>query len=186
MTEWRDDSNVGLELSEIAVKGSVDVASVLTMNGGTFLNNGSLSVESINMNGGSRLLGDGATLELMLGSSASISFGDAGEIALADSLAQVSITLVVSEMNTYSARSLSPDFILADGNTEGVDSFYALLQQDNVTVTFKDAEGTTLTEYSLGTNADGQLVASKVVPEPTTATLSLLALAALAGRRRRK
>ena len=42
------------------------------------------------------------------------------------------------------------------------------------------------TGYYLGYNSSGQVYVGQIVPEPTTATLSLLALAALAARRRRK
>lgn len=48
------------------------------------------------------------------------------------------------------------------------------------------AESTGLNSAAMLTNMDTVAAAMKVIPEPTTATLSLLALAGLAARRRRK
>lgn len=53
------------------------------------------------------------------------------------------------------------------------------------TVFVKDSTGTE-TEVKFADNKDGSVTVSGSIPEPTTATLSLLALAALAARRRRK
>lgn len=61
-------------------------------------------------------------------------------------------------------------FIMNLGDASNID--------ENTVVTVMDSEGTT-TEVTLGE-------LNVIVPEPTTATLSLLALAALAARRRRK
>lgn len=49
-------------------------------------------------------------------------------------------------------------------------------------------EGTTTMSATYTDNPDGSITitATEIVPEPTTATLSLLALAALAARRRRR
>ena len=54
---------------------------------------------------------------------------------------------------------------------------------DKLSVTLVDATGTEK-EMAVSYNRDGSVVTS-TIPEPTTATLSLLALAALAARRRR-
>lgn len=54
---------------------------------------------------------------------------------------------------------------------------------DNLTVIVSDYDGSNEVTVQASLK-DGKLTA--VVPEPTTATLSLLALAALAARRRRK
>ena len=51
--------------------------------------------------------------------------------------------------------------------------------------TIISTDGTDLSGYSL-VYTDGGALAMSIVPEPATATLSLLALAALAARRRRK
>ncbi len=64
------------------------------------------------------------------------------------------------------------------------------LPADVINITFVDGENiytATLTEIDLQANS-GRLVAdmSTNVPEPTTATLALLALAGLAARRRRR
>ena len=63
-----------------------------------------------------------------------------------------------------------------------------LTASDNVTLSryFTTEDDTNLDNYFLGFNAAGDLYAGLVVPEPATATLSLLALAGLCARRRRK
>ena len=193
ITKWRDDRHIGLEASLPDYENarnpwdvqSVDVASTLTMNGGKFTNNGTLSVDTINLNGGDLILGEGATLELMLDDTAALIFGD-GSLELAANTTLVNVKLIVNSISTFSMRSETVDFILASGNTQSVDDFYEMLESEEVQVTFEDAAGTELSGYSIDRNEQGQLVVTESVPEPTTATLSLLALAGLAARRRRK
>ena len=49
-----------------------------------------------------------------------------------------------------------------------------------------DSDSVDLEDYYIGFNANGDVYAGLIVPEPATATLSLLALAGLCARRRRK
>ena len=81
-------------------------------------------------------------------------------------------TTLISEGFTVMVDSL------ADATVFNVVDNAALAALDGVTVTLKDETGTTKTVAAS--------TVATVVPEPTTATLSLLALAGLAMRRRRK
>ena len=189
VTEWRDDRNIGLEAS-LADKGdvnvsSVDVISELTMEGGVFENNGLLSVDTVKMNDGNLVLGGGSSLVLSLDDTAALVFGD-GSLELATDATLVYVKLVISNISTLALDSSTMEFVLAEGNTESVNAFYDMLEGDSVSVSFEDTEGTSLSGYSLNRNGEGKLVVTASVPEPTTATLSLLALAALAVRRRRR
>ena len=66
------------------------------------------------------------------------------------------------------------------GFASGIDTNYKLMGADGVQIT-----GTWVTATSVGSNVSTHLLYFNV-PEPTTTTLSLLALTALVGRRRRK
>ena len=73
--------------------------------------------------------------------------------------------------------------------TSALDSNPVLTETNKYTTASLTATADDFGKYILGCNASGiyvQYVKSSVVPEPTTATLSLLALAGLAARRRRK
>ena len=84
----------------------------------------------------------------------------------------VAITLSVESLENIEGFSL----FKAEGNVTGL---------DGITVTFEDETGAQKVA-ALSVNSDGTVVTTAAVPEPTTATLSLLALAGLAARRRRK
>ena len=60
------------------------------------------------------------------------------------------------------------------------------LEFNNTVITFVDAAGEETQATVNGAATGGSVTVNTVIPEPTTATLSLLALAALAGRRRRR
>lgn len=164
-------------------------AGSLTLNGGTFTNNGELIADTIALYGGELVLGNESTLTLIVDNTAALIFGDTEVLKLATDATKVYVNLVLNSMSAYALRSASTDLILAEGNVEQVSAFYSLLDDDNVTVTYVDANGNELNDYGVQKDSDGKLVISStsddVVPEPTTTTLSLLALAGLAARRRR-
>ena len=83
------------------------------------------------------------------------------------------VNIVMSVASLDNAEGLT---VFAEaGNVEGL---------DKLSVTLVDETGTEK-KMAVSYNSDGSVVTS-TIPEPTTATLSLLALAALAARRRRK
>ncbi len=149
---------------------------------GSVTNYGTISADTINLNDGKLLLGNGSTLELVLDDTAALVFGE-GDIEFATDATMVNVKLILDNMES---GTLSSDFVLASGNTTSMNSFYDKINTGTLTVSFEDNEGTALTDYSLTLDESGKLVVTAAVPEPTTATLSLLALAALAARRRRK
>ncbi|MDO4751894.1 MAG: PEP-CTERM sorting domain-containing protein [Akkermansia sp.] len=97
--------------------------------------------------------------------------------------AQTPITISLSEVDgsiLFFTNVGTLSVLTIEGITEVITPGTDLTQYFNIT----SADGTDLSGYCL-VYADGALAMS-IVPEPTTATLSLLALAALAARRRRK
>lgn len=97
--------------------------------------------------------------------------------------AQTPITISLSEVDgsiLFFANVGTLSVLTIEGITEVITPGTDLTQYFTITST----DGTDLSGYCL-VYADGALAMS-IVPEPTTATLSLLALAALAARRRRK
>ena len=134
-------------------------------------NDGSLSVDEASTLG-LALTSLGGGTAIMLTESAKLTIADGATIVLTLSDAVIEALAAkggaeVVEWNLFSG--------LTDDDTVG-----------NVTVKTADA-GYTLSNVNLSTQ-DGvvKLQATASIPEPTTATLSLLALAALAARRRRK
>lgn len=158
-------------------------------------------------NGGAKSIGDIARVdvgEIAVGSGASLGINGAVLVLNEDS------SITFAEGATLTAfNNVSFEFIVASDNTTGSYSFDVFAGTDNLTngglaiiesleqavaageidITLKsmNAEGELVeldTDSSTVTFTDGTLSIS-TVPEPTTATLSLLALAALASRRRR-
>ncbi|MBQ9835284.1 MAG: hypothetical protein IJO34_03075 [Akkermansia sp.] len=154
--------NYGTTTQEIVVNGGVltlgagsDVAGV-TMDSGTININGNTSVDSLTLNGGIINFGGDFVLDL-----------NGGDVLLSDT---VSITLKVDSL-----AEITGDYTLF----ENVGAESAGTQRFQVT--FVDAANNMQSgkiNYS-----DGKITAT--IPEPTTTTLSLLALAALVVRRRR-
>lgn len=153
---------------------SASPTSSVTVDGGTFsldeaaIGSG-ITVESGVLN----IIGDVETGALTLNNCA-VNFSadaaiDLGEesLILGD---KVAITLNVDSLDNIEGVTL----FKTTGNVTGLDA---------LTVTFMDATGTT--KEAAVSFSNGSVVTSNI-PEPTTATLSLLALAGLAARRRRR
>ncbi len=92
-------------------------------------------------------------------------------------------TYYVFAENSYTAgATLSPDSCDLRVGTSGVVDYTSGVGTTYTGLSFIDANGTSKsTRY-----APAVTIITKAIPEPTTATLSLLALAGLAARRRRK
>lgn len=182
-----------------AVDGRLDIA------GGTMINNGLLETEELFFYSGCLENAGSINLSetLALGSDSRIVFGidelaELPVITLSEAAALIVESGALFEI-VFSEASLQE--VLNSGNRhlllplitrEGVvnSEFFAALE--GVSVMLSAEEGSSLsTESVFGTSvaawsSDGNTAMVMIVPEPTTATLSLLALVGLAARRRRK
>ena len=252
VTQWRDDGNCSIEEAPVRPHKdtptlTADVSSELVINGGKFINEGSLSVKSFTLNGGELtnsgtiagdIFMDGGVFTMekravaagltatsgVINISGNVTFKglvQLGTVAEATALMLTgadspALTVYIKQGSviTLDTTSLTVDgqtftvgedtvfivdlgnevftadtqlFTLAGANAELLASATeAIAAKTTVTWTVgedKQSVGfgtdTTLSDKNIGTTV-------VAVPEPTTATLSLLALCGLAMRRRRK
>ncbi|MBR3696149.1 MAG: PEP-CTERM sorting domain-containing protein, partial [Akkermansia sp.] len=158
---------------------------------------------------------EGATLELSLsdvmvsGSSAGISLEGSGNISL--NTENLAYTFVVT--NEMLAAGGEHTFTLMEGSGSVIDNTYSSMIQSGVDINFVLEDGTAFIPETISgleilfledaevsgpivigpnggiimpTSSKQAIVVKATIPEPATATLSLLALAALAARRRRR
>ena len=139
--------------------------------------------------------GKGARLNanLTLASGSTLSVAEGG-LSMGSTLTlQQGITLDDSTLNRAHALQTGESLALftgVDGLTLGNDSYSAITEEDNILAApyFSNLDSNNFVLTYTGTD-NGTLnitMLSMTVPEPTTATLSLLALTALAARRRRR
>lgn len=155
------------------VDSPIDLGDII-VNEGTFSLNEAAIVSDVTMNSGKlNIIGDVETGALTL-NGGTINFDadstiDLGEenLILGDNVA---ITLNVDSLDNIEGITLFKNA----GNVSGL---------DELTVTFMDASGT---KKEAAVSFSNGSVVTGTIPEPTTATLSLLALVGLAARRRRK
>ncbi len=155
------------------VDSPIDLGDII-VNEGTFSLNEAAITSDVTMNSGKlNIIGDVETGALTL-NGGTINFDadstiDLGEenLILGDNVA---ITLNVDSLDNIEGITLFKNA----GNVTGLDA---------LTVTFVDATGA---EKEAAVSFSNGSVVTGSIPEPTTATLSLLALAGLAARRRRK
>lgn len=121
----------------------------------------------------------GSTLELAEGG---LSMG--GTLTLQEGITLGEDTL--ERIHSLSMGESTTLFTGLDGLTLGNSEYKSITTEDSVLAApyFSNLESNYILTYT-GTN-DGSLNITMMIPEPTTATLSLLALAGLAARRRRK
>ena len=137
-------------------------------------------------------LADGTTLTLnsvLVTEGALVFNGGLGTVAFAEG-ANLTLNGTIIDLGGTDVK-LGSDLTLQVADVENVGDNVTLFEQagegsvyEGVTITFTDAAGGTKTA-KLTRDADGS-IHTAAVPEPTTATLSLLALAALCARRRRR
>lgn len=144
---------------------------------------------------GTIYLGNGVTFgSLTLGSNAEIAmytmrntqngvtvYVDKGG-AIADSVTLGNNVKFVVETEGTADELVGQNITIFQKKKDGTTTTYDLT---GATVFVKDSTGTE-TEVKFTDKTDGSITVTGSIPEPTTATLSLLALAALAARRRRK
>lgn len=162
--------NYGTTDSSILVDGGTltldeGVLADVTLNSGTIVVNSDSTTGTLTLNGGTIIFEENAKLTLVEG-------------------AELNLTNTVIEV-LVSEETLAG---LKDGSSDQVTLFETndvTTAMKGITVNFTD--GTNDLTAKVDGTADGTgVVITTTVPEPTTATLSLLALAALAARRRRK
>lgn len=162
-------SNILVQAGGTLTLGVVDNQTVTTAVGAVTLEAGANMVVAddsetgaLTLKGGTITFMEGATLD-----STSVS-----------GLETVTITLKVSA-DTFA------DVVDGNGYAETLFTVADTSALDNTTI-FVATEGKDAQQVQVKQDAAGNVTVGQLVPEPTTATLSLLALAALAARRRRK
>lgn len=162
--------NYGTTDSSILVDGgtltlNAGVLADITLNSGSIVVNSDSTTGTLTLNGGTIIFEENAKLTLVNG-------------------AELNLTNTVIEV-LVSEETLAG---LKDGSSDPVTLFETqdvTTDLKGITVNFTD--GTNDLTAKVDGTADGTgVVITTIVPEPTTATLSLLALAGLAARRRRK
>ncbi|MBE6418246.1 MAG: hypothetical protein E7033_07260 [Akkermansiaceae bacterium] len=209
VTLTADSVSVG---SDMVVNGSLTAAtedSLLSIVGqGHLENSGSIGMDIL-LEGGELTAVDGSTFTNVVATSGTIYLGDAvsfdsltlgsnAEIALYTLRnAQNGVTVYVGKGGAVADNVTIGNNVTFVVETEGTaedlvgQNLTIFQKQDGTTydldeakLIVKDSTGTE-TELSFSSNGDGTVNITGNIPEPTTATLSLLALAALAARRRR-
>ena len=202
-------SGITLESGTATIKkGAIGDLGDITMNGGSFSLEEAAITSDITMTSGTlQFLGDSQTGDLTLNGGA-IYFGEdltAAAVGLASNDGVTTVTTGALTLNSgtifiadnYVINLGNEDLILSDNvaitmnvasldNIEGVELFKTtgnVAGLDKLSVTLVDSTGATMETSASYSNGS---VVTALIPEPTTATLSLLALAGLAARRRRK
>ncbi len=157
-----DSYEYAMDLGDITVENGTlsleeaAIASDVTMNSGELNIIGDVETGALTLNGGTINFSADSTIDL---GEENLILGD-----------NVAITLNVNSLDNIEGVTLFKN----SGNVSGL---------DKLSVTFRDATGA---EKKAAVSFSNGSVVTGTVPEPTTATLSLLALAGLAARRRRK
>lgn len=171
------ESNV-ITITDGELVNSGTIGSTINMTGGTLVAEAGSEIAGINATGGDIQVGGDFTMtgDLELGGDAELIFDDMdstinlGEYDVIFNGGSIALTLADADIS---------EVVLFSGAKEDTYSGYE--------VTLLDAEGNSTGTAVMQYNANGDVtLGTASVPEPTTATLSLLALAGLAARRRRK
>lgn len=162
---------------------------------GELVNSGTINA-AVNMTGGSLVAEEGSTIAGLTATGGDINVE--GDITMSGDLvldgdaelffADAETTIDLGEYDAY-FNGGTIALTLGDADISDVVLFTNAAGTDysGYAVTLKDADGNTTGSAVLEYNEDGSVtLAAAAVPEPTSTTLSLLALTALAMRRRRK
>ena len=162
-TNGRTFASITAKEGVITISGTVNITGELILGNATMV-----STFSANST-------EGKVVVNLLDAKSGINLTDIDNLALGK---DVVFNVMVDSLDDLKANDTLTIFNLVDNkNNETVN----ITQQ--ITVTDKDGNEKVVTYTDKG---NGSVTVNAVVPEPTTATLSLLALAALASRRRRK
>ena len=188
----------------VSADSDLTIDSMLQTNDGTFIENmGSLSLNDVALSGTELYNGgviqidgdlslDSAKLtfviESLTNNDTAITLGANANITAADI---TNVTFVIESDKVASALYNYEEFafvLFENASAEDFSLVEAALAQDEITFTINGATWSDFNDELEVRHEGGNIVimGNVVIPEPTTATLSLLALAALAARRRRK
>lgn len=198
VSSWRDDNGWYGTTTNSAVYTEVDAK--LVMNGGKLVNSGSITIDgALTMSGGAELSFDitdlsdlpSLTVDSLSVNDATISliFVDVAMLktALGIKDATAAVMALADESVVYSGTDNSTilNKLITFSSAEGLADAENSAENITFTLKYKDADaegGYIIYEGSTVTLGD----VANAVPEPTTTTLSLLALAGLCARRRRR
>ena len=159
-TDGSTFANITAREGVITISGTVNITGELILGNATMV-----STFSANST-------EGKVVVNLLDAKSGISMTDIKNLALGD---DVVFNVMVDSLDELDANDTLTIFNLKENETVKI--------SQQITVTDKDGNEKVVTYTDKG---NGSVTVNAVVPEPTTATLSLLALAALAARRRRK
>ena len=167
------------------------ITSDITMNSGTLQFLGDCQTGDLILNGGTIYFGESAVTlsEAGLASLNDVTTVTTGALTLNSGTIYVADNYVIDLGGEALTLSENVNIVMSVESLDNVEGLTVFAKAGNVegmdklSVTLVDATGTEK-EMAVSYKTDGSVVTS-TIPEPTTATLSLLALAALAARRRR-
>ena len=189
-----------LSINDAIISATSRISGVASMNAiETAMNNLQMTNATVALGTANTVLqGDGAPITLATTDLTALD-GSGSSISLGEDISVINVnSFALSNLTLSSDSSFAVDFssLLPKSSFEGVD--YLVLSFDNVafaptndSIVTGVYKGNVMTAYYAPAELNGNNVGSlyfslESVPEPTTSTLSLLALAALAARRRRK
>ncbi|MBQ2814380.1 MAG: PEP-CTERM sorting domain-containing protein [Akkermansia sp.] len=177
LAQSAEGESINITDGELVNSGTINAS--VNMTGGTLVSEAGSEIAGISATGGDILVGGDFTMtgDMMLDGDAELIFADAD------------YTIALGEYDVEFSGNSSIALTLGDADISEVVLFTGA-RKDTYTgfeVTLLDAEGNSTGTAVMQYNANGDVtLGTAAVPEPTTATLSLLALAALAARRRRR
>lgn len=183
-SDWEGALNVTQGVLELR---SAATLNTVVMSSNTSLISGDGTIKSLTLESGAELQADSA-VAMADGSSLSLGIGLTLNGELLDAVKSLTGNKTVDLFTNVGTLTLGTEVFTQGSNvldaTNAIDlgKYFALVTAQ--TPAFLSDEQLS-SGYYLGFDANGTLYAG-LIPEPTTATLSLLALAALAARRRRK
>ena len=163
-------------------KGSVFVQNngTLIVTEGSSLSNGQITLGSTSGSSAGILQIEGAVTinNAILGNNGVLIFEKGSTLTSTETITlnEVNIVVKVDDSVVVNPINTTLDLFGSDTTVEGL---------ENATFTLSNADGTMKQKVIVSSAADGSITVTPAIPEPTTATLSLLALCGLALRRRR-
>ena len=187
--------NYAIDLGDITVESGTltleeaAITSNITMNSGTLQFLGDCQTGNLILNGGEIYFGESAVTLSEEGLASTVTTVSTGAITLNSGTIYIADNYVIDLRGEALTLTENVNIVMSVASLDNAEGLTVFAEAGNVegldklSVTLVDETGTEK-EMAVSYNSDGSVVTS-TIPEPTTATLSLLALAALAARRRR-
>ncbi len=186
-SEWYGAMNVTGGTLQLQDDATLGLATVV-MSDGTTLETGTGTIAALTLNAGSKLVADAAVSmdgTLTLGGTITLNGGLLTALQSLEAGKTLDLFTNVDSLVLGEATYAKGTNILDATTAKDLSDWFTLTSPE-VVAAISESAPTAGSGYYLGYNAEGTVYVGKVIPEPTTATLSLLALAGLAARRRRK